>query len=58
MKNKVKTLRRVAVGATAALGVLEVAFVDLGWSTPAMLIGLAIAVGAATEEGIDAASGA
>ena len=57
MKIDWKTVRRVAVGLTAALGVVEVAFVDLGWSTPAMLIGLAIAFASAAEEGIDAASG-
>ena len=51
-----KTIRRIAVGATAGLGVVEAALVDLGWSTPAMLVGLAIALGAAVEEGISAAS--
>ena len=58
MKIPWKTVRRVAVGLTAALGVVEVAFADLGWSTPAMLVGLAIAFSSAAEEGIDAASGA
>ena len=57
MKIDWKTVRRVAVGLTAALGVIAVAFDDLGWTHAAMLVGLAIAFASAAEEGIDAATG-